>query len=212
MNADPMPDQPPTPSHAICGAKTRSGAPCTQRPMRGQKRCKMHGGKTPRGLAAGARRIAEMEAALAVSKFGGPVDVSPAEALLHLVQTKASEVAFWQARVAELDDDELTWGRESTEVGVGPEGLIDKTTHKAAPHVALTLLHKTQDQLAAYSAAALKAGVDERMVRLAEAQGAVMVRIIDTVVAGILQASGATLAPDVVSGIVTAAIDQEATA
>lgn len=42
-----MPDTKP---HAICGAKTRSGAPCTQRPM-ANGRCRQHGGKTPHGMA-----------------------------------------------------------------------------------------------------------------------------------------------------------------
>ena len=34
-------------SHAICGAKTRSGAPCKGKPMR-NGRCRMHGGKAGR--------------------------------------------------------------------------------------------------------------------------------------------------------------------
>ena len=40
-----------------CGAKTRSGAPCTKFPMEGKRRCRLHGGlstgpKTPAGRAA----------------------------------------------------------------------------------------------------------------------------------------------------------------
>lgn len=42
-----MPEKPP---HAICGAKTRSGKPCTQRPM-ANGRCRMHGGKSLPGIA-----------------------------------------------------------------------------------------------------------------------------------------------------------------
>ena len=34
-----------------CGAKTRSGAPCKNAPVTGANRCRMHGGKTPRGVA-----------------------------------------------------------------------------------------------------------------------------------------------------------------
>lgn len=34
-------------SHAICGAKTRSGAPCKSPPVRGSTRCRMHGGTNP---------------------------------------------------------------------------------------------------------------------------------------------------------------------
>lgn len=36
---------------AICGAKTRSGKPCMQRPVTDRTRCRMHGGASPRGLA-----------------------------------------------------------------------------------------------------------------------------------------------------------------
>lgn len=37
-------------ARAICGAKTRSGAPCQNAPMT-NGRCRMHGGKTPGGIA-----------------------------------------------------------------------------------------------------------------------------------------------------------------
>lgn len=35
--------------NVICGAKTRSGGKCKNAPVTGAKRCRMHGGKTPRG-------------------------------------------------------------------------------------------------------------------------------------------------------------------
>lgn len=34
-----------------CGAKTRDGDPCKNAPVTGSKRCRMHGGKTPSGVA-----------------------------------------------------------------------------------------------------------------------------------------------------------------
>lgn len=34
-----------------CGAKTRGGTPCQRRPVAGSKRCRLHGGRTPRGEA-----------------------------------------------------------------------------------------------------------------------------------------------------------------
>lgn len=34
-----------------CGAKTRSGHSCKNAPVTGSRRCRMHGGKTPRGMA-----------------------------------------------------------------------------------------------------------------------------------------------------------------
>ena len=38
-------DQPHAPRR--CGAKTRSGAPCKTPPVRGRRRCRMHGGTSP---------------------------------------------------------------------------------------------------------------------------------------------------------------------
>jgi hypothetical protein len=37
------------PIEGRCNAKKRSGDPCTQYPVAGRKRCRMHGGATPRG-------------------------------------------------------------------------------------------------------------------------------------------------------------------
>lgn len=35
----------------ICGAKSRAGTPCQQRPLTGRTRCRLHGGKSLRGIA-----------------------------------------------------------------------------------------------------------------------------------------------------------------
>ena len=75
--------------------------------MRGQKRCRMHGGSSPNALAAAERRLAALDAARQVQVWGGRLDVTPPEALLELVQTKAAEVAYWQWRVAGLSDAEV---------------------------------------------------------------------------------------------------------
>ena len=160
-------------AHAICGAKTRSGKPCQAPPMAGQKRCRMHGGSSPNALAAAERRLAVLDAARQVQAWGGRLDVTPPEALLELVQTKAAEVAYWQWRVADLSDAERAGLLVAkTEEGRTAAGYVDTETRPAAPHVRLVMLHKAQDQLAAYSAAAIKAGVDQRMVELAAMQAA----------------------------------------
>lgn len=38
------------PHARTCGAKTRAGTPCQKPPLEGRKRCKLHGGATPRGV------------------------------------------------------------------------------------------------------------------------------------------------------------------
>ena len=102
--------------------------------------------------------------------------MNPAEALLELVQGKAAEVAYWNHRVAGLSDGERAGLLVAeTQDGVGPQGPVDTTTRKVAPHVFVVMLHKAQDQLASFSAAALRAGVDEALVRLATVQASAVV-------------------------------------
>ena len=160
-------------SRALCGAKTRDGDPCRNPPMSGATRCRMHGGATPRGRAAAERRLAEAEAVRHVTAFGARTDVTAPEALLELVQSKAAEVAYWDGRVAELGDDERAGLLVAkTEQGFGPQGPVDTETRQAGPHVFVVMLHKAQDQLAAYSAAAIRAGVDRAMVEAVTLQAA----------------------------------------
>ena len=160
-------------SRATCGAKTRDGDPCRNPPMSGATRCRMHGGATPRGRAAAERRLAEAEAARHVTAFGARTDITAPEALLELVQSKAAEVAYWDGRVAELGDDERA-GMLDAKVEDGfekGEAKLIRTT-QAGPHVFVVMLHKAQDQLAAYSAAAIRAGVDRAMVEAVTLQAA----------------------------------------
>ena len=160
-------------SRATCGAKTRDGDPCRNPPMNGATRCRMHGGATPRGRAAAERRLAEAEAVRHVTAFGARTDITAPEALLELVQAKAAEVAYWDGRVAELSDDARAGLlMAKTEQGLGPQGPVDTETRQAGPHVFVVMLHKAQDQLAAYSAAAIRAGVDRAMVEAVTLQAA----------------------------------------
>jgi hypothetical protein len=66
--------------------------------------------------------------------------------------------------------------------------MIDETTTEARQHIVYTLLHKAEDQLAKYAAETLKAVVDERQVRIAEAMGAQF----ETVLTSLLTAISAT--------------------
>lgn len=48
----PIEPQRPLEQRRTCGAKTRGGTPCQRSPAPGRNRCNLHGGKTPRGIAA----------------------------------------------------------------------------------------------------------------------------------------------------------------
>lgn len=171
-----------------CTAKAKStGRQCTRDAITGATVCYVHGGSAPQVKAAAGRRhaaaLAERDAAAAVALWGGRRDVHPAEALLELVQTKASEVAYWRLRVAELQEDDLAWGTTKREFGLGPQGPVDTETREATLAIALDALHRTEKQLADYAAMSLKAGVDERMVQLAESQAARLLGVIRAVIA-----------------------------
>lgn len=164
-----------------CSAHRTNGDPCKAYAVRGATVCVTHGGAAPRVREAAARRVAEEKAAAKMRLFAAPVDIDPANALLELVQWTAGEVRYWRAevaRIAEDDVDSLTWGKTQAVEGVGPQGPVDTETREAVPPVAYRMLTDAQDRLAKYAAAALRAGVEERRVRLAEDQGALVAQVI----------------------------------
>ncbi len=164
-----------------CTAHRRNGDPCGSHAVKGGTVCRMHGGSSPQAKAKAAERVAVAKAAKTMRLFAAPVDIDPAHALLELVQWTAGEVRYWRAEVERIAVDEpanLTWGRTSHTEGEGPQGYVNQDTTEAVPHIAYRMLTDAQDRLAKYAAAALRAGVEERRVRLAEDQGALVAGVI----------------------------------
>lgn len=160
-----------------CNATARSGQQCGRSAMKGGTVCASHGGKSPRALEAAAQRVEKAKAAKAAALFAAPVDVDPAQALIDLVHWTAGEVEYWREQVRELadtDPDALTWGMTREKTGGDDYG----TTLEAKPNVAYVMLTDAQERLAKFATAALKAGVDERRVRIAESQGALVADVI----------------------------------
>ena len=178
-----------------CGAKKRDGNPCGAAPMKGQRRCARHGGKSPQAKKAAERRLAEQEATRNMEKAVRTLgitdkyqDVDPGKALLEEISVTYAHVQWLREKVAELDGDDLAWGKVSHEEGVGPEGPIDKITEKAEPSVWYQLYLREREHLVKVTTAALKAGIEERRVRLAESQG----ELVHRVIRGILEALNLT--------------------
>lgn len=164
-----------------CTAHKTDGTLCAAWAIKGASVCRVHGGSIPAVRAKAAQRVADAKAEKAMRLFAEPVDIDPANALLELVQWTAGEVRYWRAevaRIAEDTPDELTWGKTQAVEGVGPQGPVDTETREAVPPVAYRMLTDAQDRLAKYAAAALRAGVEERRVRLAEDQGALVAQVI----------------------------------
>lgn len=163
-----------------CTAKRTDGEPCKAWAVTGLKVCRVHGASSPRSKAKRARAVAEEKAAKSMRLFAAPVDIDPARALVELVQWTAGEVAYWREQVralAETTPEALTWGITREKQGGEDHG----TTLESKPNVAYLMLTDAQDRLAKYAAAALKAGVEERRVKLAEDQGELVARVIRSI-------------------------------
>lgn len=169
----------------ICGAKKKNLEPCGAPPLKGGKRCRNHGGASQQAKAAADRRLAEMEAQRELDKavvtLGLPQDIDPGKALLDEIARTYGAVKWLEAKVRELEPDQLVWGVTQTEVGVGPEGLIDKTTEKAEFNAWYRLYCEERDRLSRVAALALKAGIEERRIKLAESQGDLVAQAIRSI-------------------------------
>lgn len=166
----------------LCGAKTRHGGTCrheagwgTSHPAQG--RCKLHGGATPNHDKAAMRARAEE----AVQTFGLPREVDPHTALLEEVWRTAGHVAWLQGRLAELDVDALTFGKSKVVLGIGDEVEPEKTELSAGANVLLRIYQGERDHLVKVCDTAIRAGVAERQIQLAEEQAQEMAAILTLV-------------------------------
>ncbi|MFF5791114.1 hypothetical protein ACFY5D_03600 [Paeniglutamicibacter sp. NPDC012692] len=187
----------------ICGGKKRKdGEPCGAPPLKGATRCGNHGGKSPQAQRAAERRLAEQELQNIVKTLGirdQYPDVDPGAALLEEIRVTHAHVQWLRGQVAELSPQELTWGTVQHEEGVGPEGPIDKSTEKAEPSVWYQLYCRERDHLVKVSAAALRAGIEERKVRMAEQQGELVAVVLKQIFGALnLSAAQQQLLPTIV--------------
>jgi hypothetical protein len=185
----------------FCGGKLRRrDGTCTQpagwgTPHAGFGKCKLHGGCAPSSIKAGAEAMA-MEA---VVTYGLPRDISPSEALLEEVRYTAGHVAWLRGKVREIEDADLVWGKtEESEKGATEFPGTDITS-AAKPNMWLELYYRERAHLVAVTKAALSAGIEERRVRLAEAQGSLLNEVIRRILARLaLSAEQSALLPLVV--------------
>jgi hypothetical protein len=147
---------------------------CLNPPKPGLSVCDKHGAKAEQAKAAGKQRDAERKASQIMRRFGGPIDTTPSEALLDTVKWTAGYVAWLRDKVAAVTSDEkLIWGQ--TRRTTGERASV---THEATTNAWLALLGEWSDRLVRVCAEAIRAGIEERRVRLAEAQGALVADVI----------------------------------
>ncbi len=172
---------PTRPAGWYCGAKKKKGGTCGLRAGFGTKhvgvgKCSRHGGSSPQAELRGQLVIARGEAMV----MGVPLPIEPGEAILQCIAIAAGEVRYADEQIAKLKladavgpivkthERPLSLGKE----GEDPETLVTETRHEApALHIWIVTKHEAMDRLVQYSVAALKAGVEERRVRIAENVG-----------------------------------------
>lgn len=171
-----------------CGARKRQGdGTCTRPAGWGTKHpgvglCKLHGGATTAHGVVASQQIARD----AVATYGLPRDIDPASALLEEVHRTAGHVAWLSQKISSLPEADLTWGVVS-ETDVTASAFPGADTERAArANVWLELYHKERTHLVRVSKAALDAGISERLVRLAEQQGAMLADVIRRSADGLL--------------------------
>lgn len=206
-----------------CTATVRAtGERCKKFAIRGARVCGSHGGRAPQVKRAAAARLAEEEARKAVVTLGLPRVVGPGEALLEEVHRSAGHVAWLAEKVRELEEQSLVFGVSRTETEIGgtlaigvTDGEVadisavpaDKVIQTAQPSIWYTLYAQERDRLVKVCEAALRAGVEERRVRLAESQGQLVGGLVQRVLGALfdrLVAEG--VAPDRLREVWAAAV------
>jgi hypothetical protein len=159
-----------------CTAHRTDGNACGGWAVIGGFVCAAHGGRAPQVQAAARDRLAVAVAA----RFGlDMTDITGSEALIREVRRSAAMVEFLAARAAELSPEELTWGTTKRTLRPdGEGGHTVETVEEARQNIWVVMLREERLVLAKVAAEAARAGVEERLARRAELDGAAMVQLI----------------------------------
>jgi hypothetical protein len=109
-------------------------------------------------------------------ELGLPVETSPADALMGALWSSMGAMLFWQGKVRELDDSELT-GRLRHVSGV--------ETGEAKRSILIQLLEDSERRVADIASACVRAGVEARQVEIAERDAQEIGAAMRTAMAGI---------------------------
>lgn len=161
---------------SYCGGrlKRREGT-CTRPPgwgtdHPGAGRCKLHGGSAPSGSKAGRLELARQQ----LDTYGTPREINTTDALEEELHFSAGHVAWLRTQLAQLEAGDLVWGVTEQVEKSATEFPGTDTTHAATMNIWLDLYHKERRYFLDVTKAAVTAGLEERRVKLAEAQGAIL--------------------------------------
>ncbi len=177
----------------FCGAEKRNGGKCTLPAgwgtvHKGAGHCKLHAGSAPSSVVKGLVQLARRDALM------GPLSIEPQDAILECIRISAGEVAYASERIAELQASEFVGNPKHTLVRKTDEDTVQEVrSDPPALHVWIVVRQQAMDRLVQYSFAALKAGIEERRVRLAEQQAMLIAQAIH----GVLRELGVSDRPEV---------------
>ena len=183
----------------LCGGLKRKGGKCSLPAGWGTSHvgvgtCKLHGGSTPQAEVSGLVCLARRERQI----MGAPLSIEPQDAILECIRISAGEVAYASERISELEASDAVAPVKRTLVRKTDDGTVQEVRLDApALHIWIRSRREAMDRLVSYSFAALKAGIEERRVRVAESQGALLAGAVQA----ILRELGVDQRPEV-AGIV----------
>lgn len=113
--------------------------------------------------------------------MGVPLSIEPQEAILECIRIAGGEVRYCSDRIAELEAEGVALAaavvttherpRKYEKGEDSPSETVTEVKHEApALHIWVQARHQAMDRLVSYSAAAIKAGIAERLVKIAEDQ------------------------------------------
>lgn len=136
-------------------------------PIPGGTVCRYHGGNAPQVKEAAERRLQEQAARELVKTFGLPRKITPHEALIEEVWRAAGSVQWLAEIVGNLEQQTVIHG--VTKTVQMPDGS-QRVEARAALNMWVKVYQDERDRLARVSEAAIRVGVAERQVRIAEQQ------------------------------------------
>src|SRR2546425_1251564 len=152
----------------------------------GSGRCYLHGGASPMGEIHAERERAGLE----LRAMGRPIDIDPHEAILLCIRMAAGELGYATSRVNQLKGSQLLVRQEEELERPMREGTAGESPSLRVTEVRrlqlqlniwVRIRHDAMDRLTRYSAAALRSGLEERLVKVAEIQGKLLADAVQSI-------------------------------